>query len=1339
MAEKASLRQRLRERVEDWICGPPDLEPAVPFRRVLYDELRLIRARRARARGAPPAKGLQDLQASSAISAELTGVSGAPGEPPPEHVLDRIAQREALTENLTGLAFSGGGIRSATFNLGFIQGLCDLRLLGRFDYLSTVSGGGYVGSWLTALLDRENRRQAAAGDGLTRVERRLRTRRSSGQTVEDPAITFLRQHSNYLSPKVGLLTADAWSIVATYLRNLLLNLLVLIPGLAFFLLLPRLLVTGREAAAAGLAAPGGLALSVSVAVLLAMCATLVTGYNMASLAATEDEEEDVDEDRRANSWLQLGTIQKLLVLPLLAAAFIAGQRLPEIDRGYLTWAGAVAGLWALSWALSWGVAKLISPWRAHQKTSQWLLLILWAAVSGAAGGCLLKLIVEHLRSLDRWTGYVWGAPLILLWFVVLGVLETGLMGREMRDRQREWLNRLGAWLLIYLIVWAAIFSLVVHAPVLLMALKGWVQMAIASGWVAATVGGLLAGRRAADGGGKLRALIAAVTPYVFAAGLIAALAVGLDWTVSRIADGGESWRAFTAVRNDLVEASIRAEEARAAGADEVPAVAWLAPLHRAHGELLDAAGTRWGTLLALVLGTLATAAFFAWRIDVNDFSMHRFYRNRLVRAYLGASVDPEERARRRQPFTGFYQGDDLPLRGTWKPQERGILLSERGPLHLINVALNLVAGDELAWQQRKAASFVLTPLYCGFDTRGQEVDPRLDPNIERYGYRRAERYGSHPATLTLGSSFAISGAAASPNMGFRTTPAFAFLLAVFNVRLGWWLGNPRHRRAWTRSGPLFALVHLLMEVFGKTRGRTRYVYLSDGGHFENLGLYELVRRRCRFIVACDAGADPEHSFQDLGGAIRKCRADFGVEIDLDLDPIRRGDDGLSRWHCAVGTIRYDRDREDRDRGLLLYVKASLTGDEPEDVRNYARENPTFPHQTTADQFFDESQFESYRRLGHHVALAVLGRAVERATELATAAAEDDDGHVAAKLSLERLWLALRQRWERPSRAVAAAFTRHTATLDRLFERLQSNRALAFLDGQIYPEWRRFLSGADDLDELPPTTTLWLPPKATDRREGFYFCNSLIQLMENVYIDLNLETDYAHSDNRGWMNLFKHWSWSGMFRAAWAISAATYGRRFQAFCTERLGLELGEVDATALAGDGPIDAAAFAARIEGADPTFLNFLEREQIDLYLRYAGAAAASVEQLELVIRGGGEGAELLRFGFGYLLRDDAGRVMLFRVQDHLRTMGLARRALDHVARREKEDRRRVVLLSLPPDARRSFRAVLARMAEAVASGRLEPPERAACERFCAEFDGGERRFVELLRSLRRELRVTG
>jgi hypothetical protein len=349
----------------------------------------------------------------------------------------------------------------------------------------------------------------------------------------------------------------------------------------------------------------------------------------------------------------------------------------------------------------------------------------------------------------------------------------------------------------------------------------------------------------------------------------------------------------------------------------------------------------------------------ALRVDLNEFSMHYLYRNRLVRCYLGAS----HRERVPNPFTGFDVNDDIHL------AEMTTENFYDGPMPIFGAALNLVHGKDLAWQERKAESFVMTPLSCGFDVwfeRSSRPGQYEESKLNNCGFRPTDQF-AYPEGLYLGTAMAISGAAASPNMGYHSSPALAFLMTVFNVRLGWWVGNPRRSDRWKNAGPFFGLGYLLIELFGATDDTGGYVYLSDGGHFENLGLYELVKRRCRFIIASDADADQGLAFGDLASAIRKCRSDMGIEIKVRTDRIvASGTPPFSKWHCAIADILYEGSDHDAKNGVLLYIKASLTSDESADILNYKSQYPNFPHQTTADQWFTESQFESYRALGEHV-------------------------------------------------------------------------------------------------------------------------------------------------------------------------------------------------------------------------------------------------------------------------------------------------------------------------------------------------------------------------------------
>lgn len=203
--------------------------------------------------------------------------------------------------------------------------------------------------------------------------------------------------------------------------------------------------------------------------------------------------------------------------------------------------------------------------------------------------------------------------------------------------------------------------------------------------------------------------------------------------------------------------------------------------------------------------------------------------------------------------------------------------SVRQPFHILNITLNLVSARNLSWQERKAASFTVSPRHCG-TPNAFELQSKHVPAVGG-AYRPTAEYGGG---ITLGTAMAISGAAVSPNMGYHSSPAVTFLMCMLNVRLGWWLGNPavERDRPYAKEGPNFALGALLAETLGLTTEDRKYVYLSDGGHFDNLGLYEMVRRRCRFILIVDAGYDPNFEFEDLGNAVRKIWIDLNVAIRI---------------------------------------------------------------------------------------------------------------------------------------------------------------------------------------------------------------------------------------------------------------------------------------------------------------------------------------------------------------------------------------------------------------------------------------------------------------------------
>lgn len=315
-------------------------------------------------------------------------------------------------------------------------------------------------------------------------------------------------------------------------------------------------------------------------------------------------------------------------------------------------------------------------------------------------------------------------------------------------------------------------------------------------------------------------------------------------------------------------------------------------------------------------------------ISVNYTGLHRHYRRRLAETFLiknGETPGTIEKA--------------VPAKLS------DLATDSMGPYPILNAALNVPASERPAMRGRLTDFFSFTPHRCGSPITG---------------YWATTEWEKKDEALDLATTMAISGAAISPHMGLVSLPQFSFWLALLNVRLDYWLRDADpSKKSWLWFPSLRYLLH---ELTGKIDERAPYLNLSDGGHIENLGIYELLRRRCKFIVAVDGEEDPEMTFHGFANLQRLASIDLGVRIDMDLDDLRLDDAGLSRSHFQFCRIRYP----DNRMGYLCYVKLSLTGNEGEFLRRFRMDEPSFPHHPTADQNFSEARFEAYRSLGQHV-------------------------------------------------------------------------------------------------------------------------------------------------------------------------------------------------------------------------------------------------------------------------------------------------------------------------------------------------------------------------------------
>ena len=865
-----------------------------------------------------------------------------------------------------GLAFSGGGIRSATFNLGVTQALAEKGLLKRFHYLSTISGGGYIGGWLSLFIKR-----FCAGDvAVAEVEINRRDERN----LEHPAVRFLRSYSNYLTPRIGL-SKDTLVAVATYLRNLLLNLCILIALMAALLILPRIaaLVAKSLVAWDGFAGRYDL-IMIFVLILPTFAIALGLFYRQA------------DEEFRKPWFMRRLALIALVDAPVVIAAFLAACfHVQSATRDAIegkAWSWSVLVVYVVLWVVGVILAKLYSPEtrkslariEVSREKAKWQTAFLaFAVLAGAVGGGLLLGIAKTIAALPDahrfWAAVTFGPPAIILVFLIMVTAHVGLMGRKFAESDRELWSVYGARLLAVAIVWVIFFAIALYGAATLKWANHWIVGMGGVAWVASTLFGIFAGKSEATGGTASKPWIELLTrlaPYVFVLGLLLVLSWGLHRALIR-ADGDRSGtphddRPSASAGGGVPGIYLHADPTPGKVVVTVRGI----DTPKLWDEFLAIAGEEYAAIERWfsppwALPAMAALAFIAtlllsWRVNINLFSLHHFYRNRLTRCYLGAT-NPR---RRPNPLTGFDPADDVAMSE----------LGNQRPFHIIGTAINLNRGRQLAWQNRRAASFAFTPLHAGYEPASRYVSG---------GFRAVAEYGkdAEKVPIQLGTTVAISGAAASPNQGFHTSPAVAFLMTVFNVRLGHWCGDPAHRTAWQYRDPLLSLRYWLAELTGTADLDYPFVSLSDGGHFENLAIYELVRRRCAVILASDASADPKYAFDDLAEAMRKCYTDFGVKFEFKtkVDEIRpTGDDKLpaedkvSLRHYAVAEIKYPGETQ---TGTLIYWKSSLTKDLPPDIMHYRRTHKDFPHETTADQFFDESQFESYRHLGYEVAMRSL--------------------------------------------------------------------------------------------------------------------------------------------------------------------------------------------------------------------------------------------------------------------------------------------------------------------------------------------------------------------------------
>lgn len=844
-------------------------------------------------------------------------------------------QLPAGGNDVWGLALSGGGIRSATFSFGLLRGLARQRLFNRFDVLSTVSGGGYVGSMLGRLYDRERpdaQQIAKLSTGLANTatpQGATPSPKAAADRVEEAMANaenawfgwWLRSNGRYLAP-AGFI--DRLFAITLYLRNL-------------------------------------LALHFEFGLLAVLAGCLLTAVDLGvwqGIAATGYRAETTELFNWLaflRPWLPTAWLALTIILPIALHLVFTYWDTQWVGRrfGWYCLGKAVVSATLVVAALQ--IRKMLQPSPTAQDT-----VALVDLLPGVAAAVVVLLATSALHAGLAWHHLVKKNALQ----VARGAPEKDALSELRNQLTHQLMGCLGLSLLIVALgaaerlAWLLAFQTRVFET-----LDLGILLAIVSGVAQAVMLSL----RASKGRTQQHAKPAGhLLPHLFQLAGYLLTAALFVWWVSLVLKVS-----FAPVFPGFIKS------------DGVPA------------DLTQPQfGAGWLSWFCIVGPTALYVAATGSNLGfLNLSSLHTFYKARLVRSYLGAtnnarfsgrgafsalaSIDPSELTTSRVLNVGkVAPGDDVPF-ADYKPHLAG------GPVHIINTCVNQTADPQgrLFNQDRKGLPLSVR---AGGDSRLSQEGWRNDfPGIGK---------------LSLGGWLAVSGAAAAPGLGAGTQRGLAALLTFAGVRLGYWLSREERqgptgtqcssiRRALTGvTSKSKALLQELSATFGA--GPKDNWYLSDGGHFDNTGVYPLLLERASVIVLADCGADPGYSFEDVENLVRKARIDLDTTItfhaprDWSLLASKATRKPAGGWcsslsyfgtlqdlaqddneSClALATIHYP-DAPASEPGILILVKPNTCRSVSMDVANYKRQHPLFPQEPTGDQFFSESQWESYFSLG----------------------------------------------------------------------------------------------------------------------------------------------------------------------------------------------------------------------------------------------------------------------------------------------------------------------------------------------------------------------------------------
>ncbi|WP_375415258.1 patatin-like phospholipase family protein [uncultured Bradyrhizobium sp.] len=883
--------------------------------------------------------------------------------------------------DVAGLALSGGGIRSSAVGLGVLQALNHHDVIERIDYLSTVSGGGYIGSSLSATMTQTGRfvfgNRPTAGSAA-----------SAAEISDTPAVGHLRNYSNYLIPAGA---RDLLTGLAIVVRGLVANLSLTLP--VVLLLVAVTIMSNPARSCLYVANLFGIDvgernpfwflsgwLPFLPARLIEKFAFTLTGMLAALLAFICFEScYGVFVRHRSKGYHIFAAYLAGLAVTIGAICDLA--RLVQVRHFGLTLSSVLMGLGLfLAWAL-WRSRRRpdkLQEFRGQLPTMGATYLVLVAVIAffefqpfmiaemfdvaegvmDQEAGIVAGVVSGWIKWLTAVTAPV--AAAVALFGQQFADLIKGAGASELTPRILAYAAKAAVWvagLALPLLIWTAYLYLsywgVANDKVAAIAAAnrqcvpaqsdGPASPAVPAGVSgkiqfnseAKTLSAEIAGKEAANTAGKKPASVASHIP---------------------------SW---------LPSASVRIPGDPDFGRPNTVPFAKVSFRNEAFGNNVNVPMAILYFAAALILFAIS------WILTPNANSLHRLYRDRLSKAFLfnpdppergtGIAGEPPRNEASLDQGRDFPDLDDLKLSALCATDPASGKPELKAPYQLINAALNIQGSDFANRRGRNADFFLFSALHVG---------------SEATRYAMTKEFEAVAPGLDVATAMAISGAAASSNMGSNSVKSLTPTLALLNVRLGYWLKNPRYVKADGKPPHRSTPLYLWSEITGRLYENAEAVYLTDGGHIENLGVYELLRRRCKLIIAVDAEADAPMNFSSLMTLQRYARIDLGILIDLPWGPIRartlelmNGNAGKpaasapckDRAHVAIGVIDYG----ECQKGYLVYIKSSLTGDENDYIRDYARRNSSFPHETTSDQFFSEEQFEVYRALGFHMAHGFL--------------------------------------------------------------------------------------------------------------------------------------------------------------------------------------------------------------------------------------------------------------------------------------------------------------------------------------------------------------------------------